>query len=85
MYGLSRTNIPRPVSEHPSIGVLRSKGFGAVSRLDGSFLIAGTVLFWPKIDFWKRDEQTFGYGIASLVRAVLPSASIHLLPPVDHA
>lgn len=74
MYGLRRGNIQKPINEHPSVGVLRSKGFGVMPQHDGSYLIAGTVLFWPKIDFWKRNEGTFGYGIRSLIEAVLPAA-----------
>lgn len=48
MYGLSRTNIRRPSGEHGSSTVLRSKGIGAVDQFNGSYLVAGTILWWPK-------------------------------------
>lgn len=72
MYGVSRVNIQRPAHEHDSITVLGGMGFGAVAKPDGSYLIAGTVLFWPELNFWQREDSTYGYGVNHLIATLLP-------------
>lgn len=76
-YGYNRANFQRHPAEHPSLGVLRSKGLGVVPQHDGSFMIAGSMLYWPTQDFWRNsDGSKLGYGVEKLTAAVLPALVI---------
>lgn len=73
-YGYNRANFQRRPVEHPSLGVLRSKGLGVVPQHDGSYLVAGTMLYWPAQDFWRTPHgDRLGYGVEKLAAAVLPA------------
>lgn len=74
MSGYDRTNYQRPATDHPSLSVLKAKGLGTLYNLDGTYTIAGTMLYWPATGFWKsKDGVKFGYGVEKLVAAVLPA------------
>jgi hypothetical protein len=76
MHGYDRSNYQRPVTDHPSLGVLRSKGLGVLYNLDGSYTVAGTILYWPTTGLWRaKGGEPFGYGVEKLVAAVMPAVA----------
>lgn len=71
MYGFKRTNIPKPETENPSLGILRQRGLGLTAMPDNSVMVANAVRYWPKADFWRTaDGKSSGYGIRSLLSAM---------------
>lgn len=86
MYGFKRSNIQRPVIEHPSLGALQTRGFGIEPLGDGAFKVAGAITFWPVTNYWKTpDGEKFGFGIDTLIAAAVPGASAELLTEIDVA